>query len=145
MLSSAIESIEPVLRAKTGPDGRFRFAMPKADFDAAVLGPWRSVTIMAIAEGHGPDWIDVRKPADEELQLRLVDDSVPISGRILDLQGKPVVGATIKPGRIQAEGTDEIGVYLKLLGEDPKLAADHRFAKDLWSNLLPIQPTQRHD
>ena len=95
---------------------------------------------MASAEGLGPDWVDLRKPTDEELPLRLVDDSVPISGRILDLQGKPVVGATIKRGRINAEGTDGIDPYLKLLREDPRLASDHRFAKDFWPNPLPGQP-----
>ena len=36
MLPSVLESIEPILRAKVGADGQFRFAMPKADFDAAV-------------------------------------------------------------------------------------------------------------
>jgi RNA polymerase sigma factor (sigma-70 family) len=141
ILPSVIDPIEPVLRAMTGTDGRFRFAMPKADFEAAVRGLWHSVTILALAKGLGPDWVDMRKPAEEELPLRLVDDSVPISGRILDLQGKPVVGATIKRGRIKAEGADGIDPYLKLLREDPKLAADHRFAKEFWNNPLPGQPT----
>jgi RNA polymerase sigma factor (sigma-70 family) len=140
-LPSEIDPVEPVLRTMTGPDGRFRFALPKADFEAAVLGLWRSVTILAVAEGVGPDWVDMRKPAEEELLLRLVDDSVPITGRILDLQGKPVVGATIKRGRIKAEGTDNVDSYLNLLRAEPKLAADHRFAKEFWNNPLPGQPT----
>jgi RNA polymerase sigma factor (sigma-70 family) len=141
MLPSMIDPIEPVLRAKTNTDGRFRFAMPKADFDAAVLGLWRSVTILALADGLGPDWVDTSKPTDEEISLRLVDDSIPISGRILDLQGKPVVSAIIKRGRINAEGTDGIDPYLKLLRDDPKLAANHRFTKHFWNNPLPGQPT----
>jgi hypothetical protein len=139
-LPSELDPVEPVLRTMTGPDGRFRFAMLKADFEAAVLGLWRSVTILASAEGFGPDWVDMRKPAEEELLLRLVDDSAPITGRILDLQGKPVVGATIKRGRIKAEGTGGIVPYLELLRNDPKLAGNHRFAKDFWNNPLPGHP-----
>ena len=139
MLPSAIDPIKPIFRAKVSADGQFRFTLPKADFDAAVSGPWRVVTILASAERLGPDWIDLSKATDEELPLRLVDDSVPISGRILDLQGKPVVGATIKRGRIKAGGADGIDPYLKLLPEDPRLASDHRF-KDFWNNPLPGQP-----
>jgi CarboxypepD_reg-like domain len=139
MLPSAIDPIKPIFRAKVSADGQFRFTLPKADFDAAVSGPWRAVTILALAEGLGPDWVDLSRATDEELPLRLVNDSVPISGRILDLQGKPVVGATIKRGRIKAGGTDGIDPYLKLLPEDPRRASDHRF-KDFWNNPLPGQP-----
>ena len=140
MLPSARESVVPILRANTGADGQFRFTLPQAEFDDAVSGPSRALTILALAEGLGPDWIDLRQPPDGDLPFRLVDDSVPISGRILDLQGKPVVGVAIKRGRIKAEGTGGIDSYLNLLRDDPKRAADHRFAKDFWNNPLPGQP-----
>ena len=38
-------------------------------------------------------------------------------------------------------GTDGIDPYLKLLREDPRAAANHRFAKEFWNNPLPGQPT----
>ena len=63
--------------------------------------------------------------------LRLVDDSVPISGRILDLQGRPVVGAKVTLGRIVAEGADGIDPYLKLLREDPFRASNHQLRQEL--------------
>ena len=141
MLPSSGGPIKPVFSAKAGVDGKFRFTVPKADFDAVVgHGPWDTVTILAVADGLGPDWVELRSPAEEELALRLVDDSVPISGRILDLQGKPVVGATIERGEIKAENIDGIDSYLKLIREDPRLASNHRFAKSFWHNPLPGQP-----
>ena len=62
---------------------------------------------------------------------------MPISGRILDLQGRPVVGAKITRGRIKAEGTEGIDPYLKLLRDDPMRASNHRFAKDFWATHSP--------
>ena len=87
------EQPEPVLRARATADGTFRFTLTRSEFDDAIgRGPWSTVTVLAAAEGLGPDWVELRKPPDESLTLRLVDDSVPIKGRILDLQGRPVSG-----------------------------------------------------
>jgi len=76
-------------KATTGADGRFRFAVTPADVrnDAKVV---------ATAKGHGPDFVKLPpegRPA--ELTLRLVEDDVPITGRVLDLEGRPVVGASV--------------------------------------------------
>ena len=49
----------------------------------AWIGPGRSLTVVADADGLGPDWVELKEPPDKELVLQLVDDSVPISGRIL--------------------------------------------------------------
>jgi RNA polymerase sigma factor (sigma-70 family) len=77
------------VKATTGDDGRFRVAVAPADLD-------RQARLVATATDHGPDWIDLRqrKPADE-VTLRLVKDDVPITGRVIDLEGKPVVGAAV--------------------------------------------------
>ena len=69
--------------------------------------------------GSAPIGSTLNRPPDEPINLRLVDDSVPISGRILDLQGRPVVGARVTRGRINAEGAEGIDPYLKRLREDP--------------------------
>jgi RNA polymerase sigma factor (sigma-70 family) len=79
----------------TGMDGRFRLAVAKADLD-------RDVKLVATAEGHGPDWADAAQVAGGgELMLRLVKDDVPINGRIRDLEGQPVAGATIHVLRVE--------------------------------------------
>jgi RNA polymerase sigma factor (sigma-70 family) len=135
------ERAEPVLRARADTDGTFRFTLPRAELDEAVgRSPWATFTILAASEGLGPDWVELRQPPHEDLSLRLVDDSVPITGRILDLQGRPVAGARITRGRIEVEGAGGIDPYLKLVREDPFQASNHNFAKNYWAGRLPGQP-----
>jgi RNA polymerase sigma factor (sigma-70 family) len=133
----------PIFRAKVNADGNYRFTIPRAEFDDATDGALSSTLIfLAAADGLGPDWIGLKKPTDEPINLRLVDDSVPISGRILDLQGRPVVGARVTRSRIDAEFTEDIDPYLKQLREDPWAASNHRFAKIYDGNhALPGQPS----
>jgi hypothetical protein len=64
---------------------------------------------MAVAEGHGCDWLPVG-PAGEELTLRLVKD-VPITVRILDPDGRPVVGARLTA--ISMFAPQDLGSYLE--------------------------------
>src|SRR5207248_6129914 len=75
-------------RATTDADGRFRVSVPKG----AVV---REGKVVATAKGHGPAWTDL--PAGRgELILRLVRDDVPVNGRILTLEGRAIVGATVQ-------------------------------------------------
>jgi RNA polymerase sigma factor (sigma-70 family) len=135
------EPVEPVLKTKADTDGRFQFDIPRAEFDAVVALPFASLTILASAPGLGPDWVALRTLPDADISLKLVDDSVPIVGRIIDLQGKPVVGARVTRGRINAEGPAGIDSYLALVREDPMKASNHNFAKNYWEGvLLPGQP-----
>ena len=131
----------PDLRTRAAADGSFRFELPRAELAAGRDQPWATLTVVAIADGLGPDWVELPKPPDGELTLRLVDDSVPIRGRILDLQGRPVAGAKITRARINAEGPGGIDSYLKLLRDDPFRASNHRFAKYYWEGVkLPGEP-----
>ncbi len=131
---------EAVLRAKADADGAFRFTVPKAEFDGVIgTSPWASLIVLATADGLGPDWVALRTLPDEGLSFHLVEDTVPISGRVLDLQGKPVVGAKVTRGSIRADvGT--IDPYLTLLHDDPMTASNHRFAKDFGPTPFPGQP-----
>jgi len=135
----ADDSGVPRLRAKAAADGTFRFAITRDAFDTATGGEdsWSSITVLAAADGLGPDWVELSRPPNEELTLRLVDDSVPIAGRILDLQGRPVVGAKVTRGTIEAEGAEGIERYLKLLRDDPSRSGNHRFARTYWGYALP--------
>jgi RNA polymerase sigma factor (sigma-70 family) len=97
------EATYPV-RATSGDDGRFEFTFARVELDksdADALPP----LVLAVAEGHGCNWVNV-SPAAEELTLRLVKDQ-SISGRILDADGKPVASAklTVK-GVAVAKGTN---------------------------------------
>ncbi len=75
--------------ATTGEDGCFR-----APVSAAALRTGGK--LVAVARGHGPDWLWLgEKTAANEFTLRLVKDDVPVTGRVLDLEGRPVAGASV--------------------------------------------------
>jgi RNA polymerase sigma factor (sigma-70 family) len=84
-------------RAVTGKDGTFSFRVEKKEFDrTAAARPWDQVLVFAVADGYGlgfPQIDPYTRLAQTDLTIRLAKD-VPITGRVLDLQGKPVAGAT---------------------------------------------------
>jgi RNA polymerase sigma factor (sigma-70 family) len=84
----------PVL-AVTDADGRFRLTVARADRE-------RDAKIVARARDHGPDWVEVAKlDKGTGVTLQLAKDDVPINGRVIDLEGQPVAGATIEVGRLE--------------------------------------------
>ncbi len=87
--------VEP--RAVAGPDGRFRFEIDRVvDEGAARQMLWGGGgRFLAVAEGFGPAWGD---PAEGggELTLKLAPDDLPIEGRVVDLEGRPVAGAVVR-------------------------------------------------
>jgi RNA polymerase sigma factor (sigma-70 family) len=89
-------------RTTTGDDGRFRFTAARADLE-------RNAEVVAVAKGFGPDWAGRDQLAEGgEVILRLAKDDVPITGRVLDLEGQPVAGATVRVSHLEApaEGGD---------------------------------------
>ena len=119
-------------RATSGADGRFEFTIAKSELGKANAHN-APPQVMAAAKGHGCDWATVSADGKTgELTLRLVKD-VPISGRILDPDGKPVVGAKIKVTGASAPKGDDLGGYLEAVR---KGYFQYRFAKD-WAGPLP--------
>ena len=98
-----------VVRAVTGADGRFRFSakdMTVTSLDG--LPARRSGILIAEADGHGPDWAPTwgqhlptddlsRREAEKAAEWTLtLPRDVPIRGRLLGPEGRPVAGATVK-------------------------------------------------
>jgi RNA polymerase sigma factor (sigma-70 family) len=93
--------------ATTGLDGQFEFTVAKAR-----IGD-EKIVVAAMAANHGVGWLEV--PAGgkrDDLTLRLVSDDVPINGRIVDLQGKPVPGVTLRVLEISAAPGEDPGPWL---------------------------------
>ncbi len=136
-----VDHVEPELRVRTDGAGMFRFTLDPQAFQDATASPWSALTVLATADGFGPSWVDVHDSSAGELTLSLVADDVPIFGRILDLQGRPVVGAKVTRGQIRDEGAAGLDAYLKQLGDDP-MAASNRRAERLYQtgHALPGQP-----
>jgi RNA polymerase sigma factor (sigma-70 family) len=94
----------PSVFATTAEDGRFslRFAPSELVYRETKVHR-RNIRIVATAKGYGPDWLDVPlADLDKEATLRLVKDDVPIQGRVLSLEGKPVAGVKVSVEFIEA-------------------------------------------
>jgi hypothetical protein len=88
------------LVASTDADGRFKFELDKGASDGSY---WRGVTgwhkaqIAVAAPGFAPAWVEAGDMVERgELALRLVRDDVPVRGRVLDSQGRPVAGVVVR-------------------------------------------------
>ncbi len=97
----------PAALATSGPDGSFRFSV-----DKQALAGARSVA--ALAEGYGPGWLDVDAAgATREPTLTLARDDVPLTGRVLDLQGRPVAGVAVRVVAVMAPPRGDLIAWLK--------------------------------
>jgi hypothetical protein len=85
----------PTIRATTGSGGRFSFRVLPGEQEML----WRSPVdvklpvAVALAEGFGPGF-GLEKSG--ELTIRLAHDDIPVEGRILDTDGRPVVAARVQ-------------------------------------------------
>jgi hypothetical protein len=72
---------------------------------------------------------DLKKIAN--LTLKLVADDLPIDGRIANLEGRPVVGATVQVVSIATFANDDPKPYVELLKTDERRASSFRFQSSL--------------
>ncbi len=94
--------------ATTGPDGRFQFTVAK--------GKWNEYVnqVAATAPNLGVGWVVIPAGArTDDLTIQLVDDGVPITGQIVNLEGRPVQGATLRVEQIHAAPGEDLGPWLE--------------------------------
>jgi RNA polymerase sigma factor (sigma-70 family) len=117
-------------RATSGPDGHFRFRVARKEVDRAKGSRFGS-PLAALAEGFGPGWVEFEPDAkDKEWSLGLAKDDVPITGRVLDLEGQPVAGATVSVNNIIAPPGGDLAAWLKVLEANAGKADP-----DLWGRI----------
>jgi RNA polymerase sigma factor (sigma-70 family) len=114
-------------RATSGPDGRFRFTVPA---DGARAGS--NSRVVAAADGFGLSLLDETEPDNHnrEITIKLAEE-MPIEGRIVDLEGRPVVAASIAVEAVWAPPGDDLAPWLKAI-EVKEATADelkHRYLK----------------
>jgi RNA polymerase sigma factor (sigma-70 family) len=119
-------------QATSGPDGRFRFAVARSELDQGRAEK-SSPQVMAVAEGLGCDWAAAGS-GDQDLRLHLVKD-VPISGRVLDLEGKPGAGAKVRVLGVAAYPGEDLTKML----EETRLQGGSGSAVKQWEGRLPGQ------
>jgi beta-lactamase regulating signal transducer with metallopeptidase domain len=103
-----------VATGQAGPRGEFELSYRKSQFLEGVARPeqWKETTVVAEADRFGLEWvawgdIEPSKP----LELRLVPD-IPIHGRVLDLQGRPVAGVRVHLGGVEASHRGRLDDWL---------------------------------
>jgi RNA polymerase sigma factor (sigma-70 family) len=116
------DRIDPPVRATTDSEGRFSFTARKEEVG-------RNDMVVAVARGYGPDWLGLGKlKPGAEATLRLVKD-VPITGRVLDLEGKPVAGVTVRVIHVRKAPGEDLSALVKGLQARPK---DRDAVNDVW-------------
>jgi RNA polymerase sigma factor (sigma-70 family) len=134
----------PAVSARSGPDGRFEFAIADPGFETLqVQATWAHPTVVAMATGFGPAWSSFTT-ADEagNLTLKLVRDDVPIVGRVHDLEGRPIPGATVRPVGVYASPAENLDEWEAetarardlsdgAMGHLPRMLELFRWSKDL--------------
>jgi hypothetical protein len=89
---------QEVDRATADADGRFSLTYPRFDpassEDNESPDRWTDTLVVASMPGLGPAWAGA-DGLTEDSPLRLSNDE-PIAGRIVDLEGRPVAGASIR-------------------------------------------------
>lgn len=120
------------LRATSGPDGRFQFTFARSELDARLLDVSRPAVI-AVANGHGPDWAVIEDVAREvEVSLKLVPDQ-PLDGRIVGPDRKPVGGASVWIDSILSAPEADVARYLA--------GGLNSWSPKVWMGPLPGLPT----
>jgi RNA polymerase sigma factor (sigma-70 family) len=106
----AMHDSKPYRGASSGKDGGFHFHFAKSEirdtFHTSDARPWHRMAIVAAAPGYGPAWLYAHGLGSPDARLQLVKDDVPILGRVRDLQGRPVAGATVRLHRVEALDRD---------------------------------------
>jgi RNA polymerase sigma factor (sigma-70 family) len=100
-----------------GLDGGFRIEVPaaKSRFYADEAS-WSRTCIVASAEGFGPAvGLPGAFASTADLTLRLAKDDVPVNGRVVDLQGKPLAGVQVHVDGINIPKAGTLNPWLEAL------------------------------
>ncbi len=115
------EPVSPPVRATTDSDGQFRFTIERSEL-APAGSRWRfpGPLLAAFADGYGPAWTDelmigdVRGPL-----LELVADDAPITGRLIDLEGRALPEVEVRVIQVDATPEKDLSVWLDEIQKKP--------------------------
>jgi beta-lactamase regulating signal transducer with metallopeptidase domain len=119
------KGIGPV-RARTDADGRFEFDAPDMTYtELDGLPARREGFLIATADGCAPDWLHTwghrtgwgfRTHWDPvkgtQVDLHLAKDDVPIHGRLLDPDGRPLAGARVRLDELMVPRGRDLNAHL---------------------------------
>jgi len=116
----------PVPSAESGAGGQFQYQVADPGLQTLeVRETWKNPIVVALAHGFGPAWASITKINEaKDLTLRLVRDDVPIIGRVLDLEGRPISGVTVRPVLLSAYPDEDLSAWEAAMAR----------AKDIYDN-----------
>ena len=81
-------------------------------FDEHWRDIWKKTQIAASLTGYGPAWVTYGGiDASQPLTLRLVED-LPLRGRVIDLEGRPIAGTSVKVSAPQATKQEDLSEWI---------------------------------
>src|SRR5262249_15624642 len=114
-------------RATTDARGNFHFRIPRKRFETEdEKGSPPRWVVVGVCNGHGPGlFFASRAEQLANVTVRLVKD-LPIEGRVVSLEGKPIAGARVRVREVftQARDVEDLGLWVQALRS--KKEADNR-------------------
>ena len=93
---------------ETDAEGRFRLPV-------AEEVPRYGVGLVATRDGYAPGFVTAKGGATPgDTIIRLKEDDPPIVGRVLDLEGRPVAWATVRPIRVREPDGGDLSAWLEV-------------------------------
>ncbi len=89
----------PVSAAATDAQGRFTL-----EFPAMAAARLQHLSLVAGAPGRGLEIVELKTDTQRQETTIALRPETPAEGRIVDVQGQPVVGVTVRATRLQADG-----------------------------------------
>ena len=81
-------------------------------FDEHWRDIYKKTQIAASLTGYGPAWVTYGGiDASQPLTLRLVED-LPLHGRMIDLEGRPIAGTSVKVSTPQATKEEDLSEWI---------------------------------
>jgi protocatechuate 3,4-dioxygenase beta subunit len=102
--------VDTSVKATTDPDGRYRFDVPAKEYPDRW---WSSKPhLVAAAPGYGLGLLSARPAGNPDGTVTLAKDH-PIPGRVINLEGKPVRGATVRVVRVQVPPAGDLAAFVR--------------------------------
>lgn len=127
-------------RGATDAEGRFRLELPRKELE---IKTGRPLPLLAVAGSFGLAWVELTAETRGDLTLRLVKD-VPIRGRVLTTEGKPVSGVSVTVIGVMA--FERLDDFLRAYQREDRHVDEGTGARRLnlpLNSVLRIEPTDK--
>jgi beta-lactamase regulating signal transducer with metallopeptidase domain/protocatechuate 3,4-dioxygenase beta subunit len=125
LLGNQFADRREVDRAISDRQGHFSLSFedidPGSPEGSEVYVRWSVPKVVAWAPGFGPAFPETfARDVTEDKPIQLVRDDVPITGRVVDLEGRPVSGATVQlHSLVCAQSTEDVDRWLAEAANEP--------------------------